>query len=98
LVWLPARLRQRAREGNPFQLEVGIWDGAGGVIAVLAFWHHGGFWLATVTSNAIFWSGAGAVHLRELVGEGNVRADNLLPAIVNLAVAATLVTFYILAT
>jgi hypothetical protein len=83
---------------TPFSLRSGSGTAPGGVIAVLAFWHRSGFWLATVTANAIFSSGAGAVHLRELVGEGNVGADNLLPAIINLAVAATLVTFYILAT
>ncbi len=69
--------------GSPFQTEVGIWDGAAGVIAVLAFWHHGGFWLATVIVHSLFWAGAGVVHVRDLIRGGNRRADNLLPALVN---------------
>jgi hypothetical protein len=45
--------------GNPFQTELGIWDGAGGVIAIVAFWRHGDFWLATVIAQALFWTGGG---------------------------------------
>jgi len=27
--------------GNPFQTELGIWDGAAGIVAIAAFWCHG---------------------------------------------------------
>jgi hypothetical protein len=83
--------------GNPFQTEVGIWDGAGGAIAVVAFWRHDGFWLATVIAHSLFWTGAGIVHVREIVKERNFRADNLLPAVVNFLVPATLISLYALA-
>ena len=83
--------------GNPFQTELGIWDGAGGVVAIVAFWCHGGFWLALVILNAIFWTGTGIVHVREIVRRRNVRADNVLPAIVNFLVPATLIVLYALA-
>jgi len=83
--------------GNPFQTEVGIWDGAGGVIAVVAFWRHDGFWLATVIAHSLFWTGAGIVHVREIVKERNLRADNLLPAVVNFLVPVTLISLYALA-
>ena len=84
--------------GNPFQTELGIWDGAAGTIAVLAFWHHGGFWLATVIVHALFWTGAGIVHLRDIVHDNNLHADNALPAVVDFLVPVTIITLYILAT
>jgi hypothetical protein len=83
--------------GNPFQTELGIWDGAGGVIAIIAFWRHDGFWLAAVILHSLFWTGAGVVHVREIVRERNRRADNILPAVVNFLVPATLITLYVLA-
>lgn len=83
-------------EGNPFQTKLGIWDGAGGLIAIIAFWQHGGFWLATVTAHAFFWTGAGVVHVRELVRARNLRADNLLPAFVDFLVPITIVTLFVL--
>lgn len=84
--------------GSPFQTELGIWDGAGGVVAIVAFWCHGGFWLALVILNAIFWAGAGIVHVREIVRRRNLRANNVLPAVVNFLVPVTLIALYVLAT
>jgi hypothetical protein len=64
---------------------------------VLTFWRHDGFWLAAVILHSLFWTGAGVVHVREIVRERNRRADNMLPAVVNFLVPPTLIILYVLA-
>jgi len=78
-------------EGSPFQTELGIWDGAGGVLPIVAFWQNREFWLATVIVLSVFWAGAGIVHVNDL-RRGNRHLDNLLPAVVNFLVPATLIS------
>ena len=48
--------------------------------------------------HALFWTGAGIVHLRDIVHDNDLHADNALPAVVDFLVPATIITLYILAT
>jgi hypothetical protein len=82
--------------GNPFQKELGFWDFAAGVIAILSFWQHGPFWLATIIVNVLFWVLAGGLHAWELLRHKNIRADNAITAIVDFLVPITLVILYAL--
>ena len=41
--------------GSPFQFEVGIHDGAWGVLGLLCTWIGGTFWLATGLGWSLFW-------------------------------------------
>jgi hypothetical protein len=62
--------------GSPFQFEVGVHDGAWGVLGFLCIWIGGLFWLATGLGFALFMLGAGYGHLREMVIEGNYAPYN----------------------
>jgi Family of unknown function (DUF6790) len=84
--------------GNPFQKELGFYDGAAGVAAILCFWHHGEFWLATIIIITIFWVLAGCLHLKHVLKEKNYHIDNALPAIMDFIVPITLVILYRIAT
>jgi len=61
--------------GNPFQslvavanLSVGVWD--------LCYWIRGSFWVATVIGFSIWWLGAGAVHIKDIVVSANYAPNN----------------------
>ena len=84
--------------GNPFQKELGFWDGAAGVAAIVCFWRHGDFWLATILFNGICWTLAAVLHTWEVVRKKNYNADNVATAVVDFLVPATLVLLYVLAT
>jgi hypothetical protein len=51
--------------GNPFQLEIAFTNLALGVVGILSYWFHGGFWLATILASGIFTAGAGYVHIMD---------------------------------
>jgi hypothetical protein len=53
--------------GSPFQFEVGVHDGAWGVLGFLCIWIGGTFWLATGLGWALFMLGATYGHIRETV-------------------------------
>ena len=57
--------------GSPFQFEVGVHDGAWGVLGFLCIWIGGTFWLATGLGWALFMFGATYGHIRDTVVEGN---------------------------
>ncbi len=57
--------------GNPFQSEVAVANLAFGVLGILTIWLRGTFWLATAISYAVFMTGAGVVHIHQLVVAGN---------------------------
>jgi hypothetical protein len=84
--------------GNPFQWELGFWDGAAGAAAIVCFWKQGDFWLATILFNAIFWTLAAGLHIWEVVHKKNYNVDNVATAVVDLLVPATLILLYALAT
>jgi hypothetical protein len=57
--------------GNPFQTEVGVANLAIGTSGILSYWIRGNFWTAAVIATCIWLLGAAAIHVREMVGEGN---------------------------
>jgi hypothetical protein len=64
--------------GSPFQFEVGVHDGAWGVLGFLCLWFGGLFWLATGLGWALFMLGATYGHIRDTVVSGNYAPYNFL--------------------
>jgi hypothetical protein len=64
--------------GSPFQFEVGVHDGAWGVLGFLCIWIGGLFWLATGLGWSLFMLGATYGHIRETVLEGDYALYNFL--------------------
>ncbi|MEG6508475.1 DUF6790 family protein [Methyloligella sp. 2.7D] len=64
--------------GSPFQTEVGIHDGAWGVLGFLCIWIGGTFWLATGLGWALFMLGATIGHVYQTVAHGNYAPYNFL--------------------
>ena len=64
--------------GSPFQFEVGLHDGAWGVLGFLSIWIGGLFWLATGLGWSLFMLGACYGHIVQTVHEGNYAPYNFL--------------------
>lgn len=64
--------------GSPFQFEVGIHDGAWGVLGFVCVWIGGRFWLATGLGWSLFMLGATFGHVRQTLVEGNYAPYNFL--------------------
>jgi uncharacterized protein DUF6790 len=64
--------------GSPFQFEVGVHDGAWGVLGFLCIWIGGTFWLATGLGWALFMLGATYGHIRETVLNSDYAPYNFL--------------------
>jgi hypothetical protein len=64
--------------GSPFQFEVGIHDGAWGILGFLCVWIGGGFWLATGLGWALFMLGATFGHVHQMLLESNYAPYNFL--------------------
>jgi hypothetical protein len=64
--------------GSPFQFEVGIHDGAWGVLGFLCIWIGGTFWLATGLGWSLFMLGATYGHIHQMVVAGNYAPYNFL--------------------
>lgn len=64
--------------GSPFQLEVGMHDGAWGVLGFLCIFMGGGFWLATGLGWSLFMLGATYGHIVQTVEHGNYAPYNFL--------------------
>jgi hypothetical protein len=64
--------------GSPFQFEVGVHDGAWGVLGFLCIWIGGLFWLATGLGWSLFMLGATYGHIHQMVLEGNYAPYNFL--------------------
>lgn len=64
--------------GSPFQFEVGVHDGACGVLGFLCIWIGGTFWLATGLGWALFMLGATYGHIRQTLLEGDYAPYNFL--------------------
>jgi hypothetical protein len=62
--------------GSPFQFEVGLHDGAWGVLGFLCIWIGGLFWLATGLGWSLFMLGAAYGHIRETVLKGDYAPYN----------------------
>jgi hypothetical protein len=64
--------------GSPFQFEVGIHDGAWGVLGFLCIWIGGLFWLATGLGWSLFMLGATYGHIVQTLREGDYAPYNFL--------------------
>jgi hypothetical protein len=64
--------------GSPFQFEVGIHDGAWGVLGFLSLWIGGKFWLATGLGWSLFMIGATYGHVYQTLREGDYAPYNFL--------------------
>jgi len=64
--------------GSPFQFEVGVHDGAWGVLGLPCIWIGGRFWLATGLGWSLFMLGATFGHVRQAIVEGNYAPYNYL--------------------
>jgi hypothetical protein len=82
--------------GNPFQKEVGFFDGAAGIISILSYWHFGEFLLATIIYNCICWTLAAILHVKEVIQHKNYKFDNVSTGVVDFLVPITLLILYIL--
>ncbi len=63
-------------KGSPFQFEVGMANAALGVLGIMSFWVHGGFWTATVIAQSVFLWGAAIGHIRQMATEKNFNPGN----------------------
>jgi hypothetical protein len=77
--------------GSMFQFEVGLHDGAWGILGFLCVFFGGGFWLATALGWSFFMFGAAYGHVLEIVRHGNYAPYNFFPAITD-----TLIPIYLL--
>jgi hypothetical protein len=66
------------KPGGPFQFEVGIHDGAWGVLGFLSLWIGGTFWIATGLGWALFMLGATYGHVHQMLLAGNYAPYNFL--------------------
>jgi hypothetical protein len=64
--------------GSPFQFEVGVHDGAWGVLGFLCIWIGGTFWLATGLGWALFMLGAAYGHIHQTVVHSDYAPYNFL--------------------
>ena len=64
--------------GSPFQFEVGIHDGAWGLLGFLSIWIGGSFWIATGLGWSVFMLGATYGHIHQTMQEGNYAPYNFL--------------------
>jgi Family of unknown function (DUF6790) len=64
--------------GSPFQFEVGIHDGAWGLLGFLCLWIGGSFWFATGLGWSVFMLGATYGHLDQTLREGDYAPYNFL--------------------
>jgi hypothetical protein len=62
--------------GSPFQFEVGLHDGAWGLLGFLCIWIGGLFWLATGLGWAFFMLGAAYGHIHHTLAQGNYAPYN----------------------
>ena len=64
--------------GSPFQFEVGVLDGAWGVLGFLCIWLGGTFWLATGLGWSLFMLGATYGHIHQTMKTGDYAPYNFL--------------------
>lgn len=76
--------------GSPFQFEVGIHDGAWGVLGFLCIWLRGGFRVATGLGWSMFMLGAAGGHAYQATTHGDLAEYNFLMIFVDGFVAVFL--------
>ncbi|MBN8549376.1 MAG: hypothetical protein J0M12_08690 [Deltaproteobacteria bacterium] len=82
--------------GSPFQFEVGVHDGAWGMLGFLCIWFGGSFRVATGAGWSFFMLGATYGHIRDTVLSGNYAPYNFLMIFVDGFVAVWLLTLLFL--
>ncbi len=81
--------------GSPFQWEVGLASLSYGVLGALAPESGPEWWLATIVAFAVFYLGAAAGHVREIVSEKNLSPGNAGPILLfDIAVPIYLLVLY----
>jgi len=66
--------------GSPFQREVGMWDAAMGIVALLCLkFRDTGFWTATILGIGLFSVAAGLGHVYEMAVHGDFSPNNAGP-------------------
>lgn len=78
-------------KGSPFQFEVGLHDGAWGLLGFLSIWIKGTFWYAAGIGWSFFMLGAAFGHLRETILKGNYEIYNFYMIFIDAFIA-----FYLL--
>lgn len=68
--------------GSPFQHELAFYHLGMGTVGILCLWWRDRFWIAAGLAPGIFAYGAGLVHIREFLREGNVNPGNWSFAVV----------------
>lgn len=76
--------------GSHFQYEVGIHDGAWGILGFLCIWIRGHFWLATGLGWSLFMLGAAYGHLLDTIQNANYAPNNFFMIFVDALVAVLL--------
>jgi 4-amino-4-deoxy-L-arabinose transferase-like glycosyltransferase len=62
--------------GNPFQSLAAVANLTIGVLGILCYRKRENFWVATVVAFAVWWPGAAAVHIRDMMVSGNYAPNN----------------------
>ena len=84
-------------KGNPFQFEVGLAGISYGVLGVLASGFGPDWGLATIAAYSVFYLGAAAGHVRELVLKGNRSPGNAGTVFIfDIAAPLFLIALYVL--
>jgi Family of unknown function (DUF6790) len=64
--------------GSPFQFEVGVHDGAWGMLGFLSLWIDGSFWIATGLGWSLFMCGATYGHIHQMLLHEDYAPYNLV--------------------
>jgi len=83
--------------GSMFQVELGYCCLGLGLLGVICFWYRGSFWLATIIFTTVFMTGAGLVHVKEMVKKANFSPGNTITTIPDFLIPATLLILWFLA-
>jgi hypothetical protein len=78
--------------GSHFQYEVGLHDGAWGLLGILSIWIRGNFWLATGLGWSFFMLGAAYGHLHDTIVNANYAPNNFLMIFVDTLIPVILLT------
>jgi hypothetical protein len=98
-IFMPDRVAESIGwpKGNPFQFEVGLAGISYGTLGVLASGFGPDWWLATIVAYSIFYLGAAAGHVRQLVLTGNRSPGNFGTVFVfDIAAPIFLIALYVL--
>ena len=81
---------------SPFETEVGIHDGAWGLLGFLAIWIRDKFWHAVVIGWSFFMVGAGIGHIKDTIVHGNFAPYNFGMIFFDIGEAALLIVLWII--